>query len=182
MLSKLLKAGTVVEANLEHARYSGGFAVGPIIEAVQDCAGNCERRDDGNYDYLINAPAVISRAHLKKVRKGTAPANHLVIQLGPEQVAAVDEWRRQYAGDLLPLELAVVRLVKRLVKWGLETAAKRKEETLLALLTRVYRELEDRLEGSPGGKPPPYMAHLGGAITEVERAIAAVLASSGATK
>ena len=61
--------------------------------------------------------------------------------------------------------------LERLVDLGLKTAAKRKEETLLALLTRVFGELEDRLEGSPAGKPPPYMAHLDAAISEVERAI-----------
>jgi hypothetical protein len=77
---KLLKAGTVVEANLGHARYPGGFVVGPIIAPLADCGGNCERRADGNYDYVINVPAVISGAHLKKVRRIDDVAAFLVIE------------------------------------------------------------------------------------------------------
>jgi hypothetical protein len=46
------------------------------------------------------------------LRKGTAPTDHLVIRLGPEQILAVDEWRRHYVEDLPPLAEAIVRLME----------------------------------------------------------------------
>jgi ParB family chromosome partitioning protein len=126
---KLIKAGTVVEANLEHARYPrGGFMVGPIIEPLQDCGGNCERRDDGNYDYVINVSAVISGAHLKKVRSKIAEADisreaelgPIHFQISPCCVKDIEEWRRRQ--PVMPTRSGALEL-----KWDLRWRRKGKK-------------------------------------------------------
>jgi hypothetical protein len=70
-LRRLLKAGTVVEVDFKHLRFSRGTVRGPI-EHITNCGGNCTRRDNGHYDYSIGVSAVISGEHLKWVRKADA--------------------------------------------------------------------------------------------------------------
>jgi hypothetical protein len=122
---KLLPVGTIVEAEFEYARFfRGGFLRGPI-EHITDCGGNCERRDDGHYDYVMKATAVISGEHMKKVRQagadgaeksedraGKEKAEAAVIHLDPEQVYAVDHWRQHFVEDLPTREEAIVRLMQ----------------------------------------------------------------------
>jgi hypothetical protein len=83
-------------------------------------------------------------------------ADHVDFWLSPCTVKAIDEWRLREPD--LPTPSGAL---ERLVELGLEAAAKRKpkpgrakEETLLALMTRVQQELEDRLEGSPAANRP----------------------------
>ena len=172
-LPRLLKAGTVVEFTLEHAMWARGATYGSIVEPLEDCGGNCERSDDGNFKYSVNVSPVISGAHLKKVR--SRPHHHVDCSISSCTAMAIDEFR-----DIEPDHPTLPEALDRLVKMGLEAAFRAKEETLLALLTRVFKELDDRLEGSPGSTPPPYMDHLGRAITEVEFAIKAVEAMKDA--
>jgi hypothetical protein len=106
-LPRLLKDGTVVEADFKHLRFfRGGFVRRPIRH-ITDCGGNYERRDDGHYDYAIDVTAVISGEHLKWFSKAdTRPADddakdhdrggrtlpgEIHVRLSPEQVVAIDE-------------------------------------------------------------------------------------------
>jgi hypothetical protein len=113
---KLLKVGTIVDADVEHVscihNNRSGFMRGTIAEVVQDLGEDC----GGDRRYVIRVEAVISGAHLKRVRSAKIPvaADYVdaVIRLDPEQAAAVDEWRRHYVEDLPPLAEAIIRLME----------------------------------------------------------------------